>query len=125
MTTIGDILREGLGLYGKGEYAQAVEVFQRGLDQNPESTDLMLHLGMSQMNAKQLEAALATLEKLTGLVPEDPMGFTSLSMCLQRMDKIEEAEKAQAQARLLSWKQELKTNPNAPPPDDGPMRVQQ
>ena len=80
---------------------------------------------MSQMNAGRLEPALATLEKLTGLVPQDPMGFTSLSMCLQRMDKIEEAEKAQAHARLLSWKQELKTNPSAPPPDDGPMRVQQ
>lgn len=127
MTTssLGDILREGLGLYGKGSFDEAVLVFERGMAEHPESTDLLLHLGMSQMNAKRLDAALATLEKLTGLVPDDPMGFTSLSMCLQRLDRIEPAEKAQAQARLLSWKQELKTNPGAPKPDDGPMRVQQ
>ncbi|MEX1025274.1 MAG: tetratricopeptide repeat protein [Planctomycetota bacterium] len=123
--SIGDVLREGLGLYGQGQFEEAVEVFQAGLAEHPESTDLLLHLGMSEMNAGRLEPALATLEKLTGLVPTDPMGFTSLSMCLQRMDQIEAAEKAQAQARLLSWKQELKSNPNAPPPDDGPMRVQQ
>ena len=52
------------------------------------------------------------------------LAFTSLSMCLQRMNRIEEAEKAQAKARMLSWKQELKTNPNAPPPSGG-MNVKQ
>jgi hypothetical protein len=40
-------------------------------------------------------------------------------MCLQRLDRIADAETAQAQARLLSWKKELQTNPNAPPPSTG------
>jgi len=26
---------------------------------------------------------------------------------------------------MASWKQELKKNPNAPPPDEGPMKVVQ
>ena len=57
---------------------------------------------------------------------EDPQAFTSLSMIYQRLDKIDDAEKAQAKARMLSWKQELKTNPNAPPPADaGGMNVVQ
>ena len=62
------------------------------------------------------EEALKNLERATQLAPEDPLAFTSLSMCLQRLNRIADAETAQAKARMLSWKQELKTNPNAPPP---------
>jgi Flp pilus assembly protein TadD len=74
---------------------------------------------MAQMHAGLLQEALVNLERVTELAPEDPLAFTSLSMCLQRMDRIADAEKAQAQARLLSWKKELQTNPNAPPPSGG------
>ena len=63
--------------------------------------------------------ALKTLQRVTELASDDPLAFTSLSMCLQRMNRIPEAEQAQSQARLLSWKRELKTNPHAPPPSGG------
>jgi Flp pilus assembly protein TadD len=79
---------------------------------------------MAQLNAGKHEVALETLLRVTELAPEDPLAFTSLSMAYVRMEKIEEAEKAQAQARLLSWKQELKSNPDAPPPT-GDMPVSQ
>ena len=39
---------------------------------------------------------------------------------------IELAEKEGAQARMISWKEELKTNPDAPPPSTpGDMNVVQ
>ena len=41
-------------------------------------------------------------------------------MFYQRKGLIPEAEKEQAKARMLNWKQELKTNPNAPPPETQP-----
>jgi Flp pilus assembly protein TadD len=78
---------------------------------------------MAQMHAGRLEEALRNLQRVTQLAPEDPLAFTSLSMCLQRLDRIADAETAQSQARLLSWKQELKKNPSAPPPSGG-MPVQ-
>ena len=37
-------------------------------------------------------------------------------MFFQRKGDIEEAEKEGAKARMLSWKEELKKNPDAPPP---------
>jgi hypothetical protein len=40
--------------------------------------------------------------KLTEMTPSDPQAFTSLSMIYQRLDRIEDAEKAQAKARMLS-----------------------
>jgi tetratricopeptide (TPR) repeat protein len=118
-----DHYRQGLALYGKRAYAEAIEAYERALAERPEWSDCLQALGMAQMHAGRLDEALATLQRVTQLAPEDPLAFTSLSMCLQRMNRIADAETAQSQARLLSWKQELKKNPSAPPPAGG-MPVQ-
>jgi len=111
--------RRGLGLYGKRSYAEAIEAYRQALTERPDWSECLQALGMAQMHAGQLEAAFETLQRVTELAPEDPLAFTSLSMCLQRMNRIADAETAQSQARLLSWKQELKRNPSAPPPSGG------
>jgi len=108
--------KQGLALYGQQKFAEAGEAYSQALALRPDWSDCLQALGMSQMNGGDLKAALETLTRVTELAPEDPLAFTSLSMCLQRMERIDDAEKAQAQARLLSWKQELKENPSAPPP---------
>jgi Flp pilus assembly protein TadD len=118
-----DDYRRGLALYGKRAYADAIQAYERALAERPEWSDCLQALGMAQMHAGQLEEALRTLQRVTQLAPEDPLAFTSLSMCLQRLNRIADAETAQAQARLLSWKQDLKKNPSAPPPAGG-MPVQ-
>jgi len=108
--------KQGLTLYGQQKFGEAGEAYGQALALRPDWSDCLQALGMSQMNGGDLKAALETLTRVTELAPEDPLAFTSLSMCLQRLDRIDDAEKAQAQARLLSWKQELKENPTAPPP---------
>ena len=123
MPTAADHYRKGLAHYGKRDYAEAIAAYRVALLERPDWSDCVQALGMAQMHAGQLEEALSTLERVTQLAPEDPLGFTSLSMCLQRMNRIADAETAQAKARMLSWKQELKKNPHAPPPAGG-MPVQ-
>jgi tetratricopeptide (TPR) repeat protein len=123
LPTASDHYREGLAHYGKRAYAEAIEAHRRALIERPDWSDCLQALGMAQMHAGLLEEALANLQRVTLLAPEDPLGFTSVSMCLQRMNRIADAETAQAKARMLSWKQELKKNPNAPPPSGG-MPVQ-
>jgi Flp pilus assembly protein TadD len=118
-----DHYRQGLSHYGKRAYAEAIAAYRLALAERPDWADCMQALGMAQMHAGSLDEALKTLEQVTLLAPEDPLAFTSLSMCLQRLDRIADAETAQAKARLLSWKRELKTNPHAPPPS-GSMPVQ-
>ena len=115
--------RAGLAAYGKRDYAAAIESYGHALAERPDWTDCLQALGMAQMHQGQLDVALKTLERVTLLAPEDPLAFTSLSMCLQRLNRIADAEAAQAKARLLSWKRELLTNPHAPPPS-GAMPVQ-
>jgi Flp pilus assembly protein TadD len=119
MSTAVEHYRAGLGHYGKRDYAAAIESYRKALAERPEWSDALQALGMAQMHAGLLQEALVNLERVTKLAPDDPLAFTSLSMCLQRMDRIADAETAQAQARLLSWKKELQTNPNAPPPSTG------
>lgn len=108
--------RRGLTLYGKRDFAGAIDAYLSALEERPEWTDCLQALGMAQMNAGRLEAALESLEQVTRLTPEEPLAFTSLSMCLQRLNRIADAEAAQSQARLLSWKRELRQNPGAHPP---------
>jgi tetratricopeptide (TPR) repeat protein len=120
MHTAKEHYKRGLQLYGQREYPRAIEEYQSALELDPEWGDCLQALGMAQMHAGALEEALGNLERVTELAPEDPLAFTSLSMCLQPMNRIPEAEKAQSQARLLSWKQELKSKPNAPPPAPPP-----
>ncbi len=108
--------KQGMGLYGQGKHVEAIREFVAALELRPDWSDCLQALGMAQMNVGRLDDALATLTRVTELAPEDPLAFTSLSMIWVRKENIEEAEKAQAKARMLSWKQDLKQNPNAPPP---------
>ncbi|MDF1798328.1 MAG: hypothetical protein P1V81_04060 [Planctomycetota bacterium] len=106
----------GMRLYGEGKNAEAIEAFEAALAEDPEWGDCLQALSMAQMNSGDLETALANSLRLTELTPTDPLAFTGLSMIYQRLDRIDDAETAQNKARMLSWKQELKENPDTPPP---------
>ncbi|MDG1499605.1 MAG: hypothetical protein P8N31_07160 [Planctomycetota bacterium] len=109
---------EGMALFGEGKHADSIEKFQAALAIDPEWDDCLQALSQAQMHAGDLEGALVTAKGICELFPEDPLAFTGLSMIYQRLDRIDDAETAQSRARMLSWKQELKTNPDAPPPQD-------
>ncbi len=106
----------GMKLFGENKHAEAADAFRAALAEDPEWTDCLQALSMAQMNSGKLEEALATALQNCELAPEEPLAFTGLSMIYQRLDRIDDAETAQNKARMLSWKQELKSNPDAPPP---------
>ena len=110
--------KEGMALFSEAKHADSIEKFKAALAIDPEWDDCMQALAMAQMHAGDLKAALETAKQICELTPTDPLAFTGLSMIYQRMDRIDDAETAQSRARMLSWKQELKTNPDAPPPTD-------
>jgi Flp pilus assembly protein TadD len=118
VTSVKELYLKGLGFYGQGKHADAIEAFEQAVAADASRADCLQALAMAQMHAGKLQEALTNVLKLTEMTPEDPQAFTSLSMIYQRLDRIEDAEKAQATARMLSWKEELKTNPGAPPPAD-------
>jgi len=108
----------GLKLFGEEKHAEAIAQYDQALALKPNWTDAMHALATSQSKLGNQELAIETVNKIIELEPEDAFAYTSLSIFLMRMGKIPEAEAAGAKARMVSWKQELKTNPNAAPPKD-------
>lgn len=109
----------GLKHFGQNRYEEAIVEQQKAIELRPDWTDAYNALATAQSKAGRHEEAVATIERAIALNPDDPFTFTSLSIFLQRMGKIPEAEAAGAKARMLNWKEELKKNPNAPPPEGG------
>jgi Flp pilus assembly protein TadD len=107
---------KGLTLFGEQKHVEAIDEYRKGLELTPDDPDILLALATAQMNANLLDDAVASGKRVVELDGDDPFGHTSLSMIYMRKGMIEEAEKEQATARMLSWRQELKENPDAPPP---------
>jgi tetratricopeptide (TPR) repeat protein len=121
----------GMTLFGEGEHITAEDAFRQALAAQPKWTEAMHGLAMTLMHQGRLEDAITVGKEITEIDDGDPFAHTSLSIFYQRQsaiaeekgdkqaatDLIAEAEKSGAQARLLSWKQELRSNPDAPKPD--------
>ena len=106
----------GLKLFGEEQHAAAIAEYEQALALKPNWTDAMHALATSQSKLGNQEQAIETVNGIIELEPDDAFAYTSLSIFLMRQGKIPEAEAAGAKARMISWKQELKTNPDAAPP---------
>ena len=116
----------GLKLFGQDRHAEAVDEYHKALALSPDWTEAMHALATALSKLERHDEAIEVVQRVIELEPEDAFAYTSLSIFLQRKGLIPEAEKAAAKARMISWKEELKTNPNAPPPTPpGGMNVVQ
>ena len=120
----------GMSTYGQGDYASAIEAFEKSLAEKPDWTEAMHGLALALMHGNQLDRAIEIGLAIAAIDKEDPFAHTSLSMFYQRKSQIAEeaglekeakeliqlAEDQGSKARLLSWKIELRTNPDAVPP---------
>jgi len=109
----------GLKLFGQDKFEEAILEHEKALELKPDWADVLNALATAQSKAGRHAEAVATIERAIQIAPNDPFTFTSLSIFLQRLGKIPEAESAAAKARMLNWKEELKKNPNAPEPEGG------
>ena len=106
----------GLKHFGNGQHALAIEEYGQALAVSPDWLDALHALAAAQSKLGNQDDAIATIKRIIELDPEDAFAYTSLSIFYQRKGLIPEAESAAAKARMISWKKELKTNPNAPAP---------
>ncbi|MCE9594131.1 MAG: tetratricopeptide repeat protein [Planctomycetes bacterium] len=110
----------GLKLFGQSKFEESIVEYRAALELKPDWADVIHALATSQSKLGRQDEAIESVNRVIAMTPNDAFAFTSLSIFLQRKGLIPEAEKAAAQARMLSWKEELKKNPNAPPPSGGP-----
>jgi tetratricopeptide (TPR) repeat protein len=107
---------KGLELFGKKQHKEAVSAYEEALRLSPDWTDALHGLAMAQMHLGNLDEAIRVGKRIVELDADDAFAHTSLSMFYQRKGLIPEAEAEGAKARMISWKEELKKNPGAPPP---------
>ena len=111
-----DHYMKGLALFGQDKHKEAIAEYEKALELKPQWTDVMHALAMAHMSSGTLDDAIRIGNEIVAIDNADAFAHTSLSMFYQRKGMIEEAEKEAAKARMISWKEELKTNPNAAPP---------
>lgn len=116
----------GLKLFGQNRFEEAIAEYEVALRAQPRWADVLNALATAQSKLGRQDDAVATIQRAIEVDPNDAFAYTSLSIFLQRQGKVPEAEAAAAKARMISWKEELKKNPNAPPPGPpGGMQVMQ
>jgi Flp pilus assembly protein TadD len=121
-----DLYKKALAQFGRGEFDEAVATYDQALAVKADWSEALHGKAMALMKGGNVDAAIETGKRIVELEPDDAFAHTSLSIFYQRKGMIEEAEKEAAKARMISWKEDLKKNPNAPPPGPaGGMNVMQ
>jgi tetratricopeptide (TPR) repeat protein len=121
-----ELYKKGLALFGQQRHEEAIMAYDAALAERPDWEEALHGKAMALMKAGRLDEAITVGRRIVELNPEDAFAHTSLSIFYQRKGMIEEAEKEAARARMVSWKEELKKNPQAPPPGPaGGMNVVQ
>ena len=116
--------KQGLTLFGQQKHEEAVAEYRKALELSPDWTDCLHAVAMALSELGRHDEAIETGQRIVELDADDAFAHTSLSMFYMRKGLIPEAEAEGAKARMVAWRQELKTNPNAPPPADaGGMKV--
>jgi Flp pilus assembly protein TadD len=108
MASAEEFYERGVDLFSEGKHDEAIAAYRQALEIEPSFVDALHGLAMAQAEKGDLGAAIDTATRITEVAPEDPLGYTSLSMFHQRSGHIPEAEAAASQARIREWKQELK-----------------
>ncbi|HWZ52157.1 MAG TPA: tetratricopeptide repeat protein [Granulicella sp.] len=96
-----------------GDAAGAVAGFEQVLAIEPGHSEARHGLVRALEDAGRVEDALRLTEQLIAEDPEDVLAVTRLSMLYQHQGKIAEAEAAAARAKILGWKQELRSGVTA------------
>lgn len=107
---------EGLALFGQDKHEEALVKYDEALEATPDWGEALHGKAMALMHLERYDDAIAVGKRIVELDPNDAFAHTSLSMFYQRKGMIDEAEAEGAKARMISWKEELKTNPDARPP---------
>ncbi len=104
-----EYFEQAVNLFGEQKLEEAVAAYRKALEIDPTFQDALHGLGMALFQAGRVDEAIETAKRLVEIDPDDILAHTSLSMFYQSQGRIEEAEKEGNIARILGWKQELKS----------------
>src|ERR1700692_3643522 len=107
--TVEELLETALDRMVEGDAACAAASFEQVLAIDPRHAEARHGLVRALEDAGRVEEALQVTEQLMAGDPDDVLAVTPLSMLYQHQGRIAEAEAAAARAKILGWKQELRS----------------
>jgi tetratricopeptide (TPR) repeat protein len=109
LAQVDALLEAALDCMVAGDAASAVERFEQVLVVEPKQPEARHGLVRALEDAGRGDDALRVTEQLIAEDPDDVLAVTRLSMLYQHKGMIAEAEAAAARAKILGWKQELRS----------------
>ncbi|TVR53422.1 MAG: tetratricopeptide repeat protein [Puniceicoccaceae bacterium] len=110
---IRTLIEEATFAYTMGDHREAIAQLTRALDAAPQSAAAWHALSEVHLDTGDLDQALSAGEKAHALRPDDLFINTTLSRIWVRKGDKAQAEKFNAQAKILGWKEDLKNPPSA------------
>jgi predicted Zn-dependent protease len=102
MADLQELFDDANGHLALGELDEAVVLYRRCVEQDPEFFDGWHALGMALLKTGQVKEAIGCGLQSVTLRPNDLLAWTSLSQMYVRDGNIPEAEAAKGNARILS-----------------------
>ena len=103
-----EIFEQAVEAFGDDKLDEAIDLYRKALEIDPNYTDALHGLGMALSNRGRHDEAVATAKKLIEIDNEDVLAHTSLSMFYMAQGRIEEAEKEGNIAKIMGWKHDLR-----------------
>jgi predicted Zn-dependent protease len=100
--TLENLFDEANGHLAMGEMEEAVPLYRKCVELDPQFFDGWHALGMALMKTGQLKEAIGAGLMATTLQPNDLLAWTALSQMYVADHQIAEAEDAKGKARILS-----------------------
>ncbi|MEO8603270.1 MAG: tetratricopeptide repeat protein [bacterium] len=92
-----------------GDQEGAVAAYHAALAVDPDYADALEGLSMVLADLGRFEEAIAAAERVVQLVPDEILSYTNVSRICQKAGDVPKAEEWAAKARMLDWKQQLKS----------------
>ncbi len=108
--TAEDHYYAALDLYGDGDREGAVAEYRKALEADPTLVDALHGLARVYQDLARFDEAIEVAKKISEHDPDDVLAHTSLSILYQKKGMIAEAEEESNKARILGWKQQLKSD---------------
>jgi len=103
-----EIFEQAVEAFGDDKLDEAIELYRKALEIDPNYQDVLHGLGMALFNRGRYDEAVEVAKKLIEIDSEDVLAHTSLSMFYQAQGLIEAAEKEGNVAKIMGWKHDLR-----------------
>lgn len=125
MNSPESLYQQALIDHKSGLLQEACSKLKEAISLAPTNQDAYEALAVILYDLKDYDQAIDWIKRWIKLNPEAMMAQTNLSRCYVAKGMILEAEQAQAEARRLSWKLELKGKKAVMPPKDFSKQIEQ